>query len=62
MEQPKEPGFYWACVSGKWEPVKVERSGHLFDAIMLGRAGEDQVGDEFYIEAWGPRIEPYAPG
>jgi hypothetical protein len=59
MEQPTEPGFYWARLHGwssdtGWQPVRVAEGGDVstMDVGVLSSGREAQV-----LE-WGPRIEP----
>lgn len=64
MEQPTEPGFYWAkmaawCEAGssesEWEPVKLMDYGGTRIVVLHGDEQDIEPGD---VAEWGPRIEP----
>lgn len=68
MEQPKEPGFYWARVTSRdgelrWMAVELSRWGFEMGKIMLQPhhvlvPGESGARCPSTVTEWGPRIEP----
>jgi hypothetical protein len=61
MEQPKEPGFYWARLGLSWEPVQLvdwtmpNGNPGPRRVLALGAEESEPLSE---VKEWGPRIEP----